>query len=514
MTALDLAIIILYFALLSLIGLYFSKRQTSRAEYFLGGRSMHWLLAAGSILATLLSTITYLNFPGEMIRYGVAYFSGLLILPFIPPLLNRLWIPILTRLPITSAYEYLEKRYDGSVRTLASLAFILRVLIWMGLVIYTASFAISEVTGWDLNTTIVAIGLVTTFYTTAGGIRTVIWTDNLQLMILFGGAVAIPVVVAVAIGSGPLAWWESFSMAGRAETPLFSLDLSLRTTVVAALLNIFCWEMCTQGADQMAVQRYLATPSRRAASKTVWMYTAGRLLLNGMLILCGLALFAFYLSRSGQPLPQFQQAIAGRADRVMLEFIVRELPAGVTGLLIAALLAAAMSSLSSGINSMSSIVVTDLLQRRGLLREETGGRLWVDKTIAMFGGLVGVVGAVGMSLAVERTDWNLLELTHRVNHIFVGPLAVLFFSGILWRRVGRHSTVVGFLCGTAISLYICFGREWFGLEKSISFLWVMPGSFLLGLAAALASSFFFRQPADPGLRELTYRGAAEAGTGA
>ena len=184
LTTLDVVVIVLYMALSSIIGIYFSRRQTSREEYLLGGRSMHWMLLGGSMMATLLSTISFLSVPGEMIRYGIAYMAGIIAMPLFVPVANQILLPVLRRLPITSAYEYLEKRFDVRFRSLASLIFVLRTIIWMGLIIYTCSFAIVEITSWNLYYTIVAIGLVTTFYTTTGGLRTVVWTDNLQLLIL------------------------------------------------------------------------------------------------------------------------------------------------------------------------------------------------------------------------------------------------------------------------------------------------------------------------------------------
>ena len=337
LTTLDLVVVVVYMALLSGIGIYFSRRQTSREEYLLGGRSMHWMLLGGSMMATLLSTITFLSVPGEMMRYGIAYLSGIIAMPLFVPVANRVLIPVLRRLPITSVYEYLEKRFDVSFRSLASFLFVLRTIIWMGLIIYTCSFAVAQITGWDLYFTIIATGLVTTFYTTAGGLRTVVWTDNLQLMILLGGALAIPVLIGFSLGSGPATWWQTFSEAGRTEIQTFSWDLTVRITVVGIVMGNFFWNICTLGGDQVAVQRYLSCPDLSAARKSVWMFAGFNFAVMLALLFCGLSLFAFYASQSSAPVQAFQEEIAARADRVMPIFIVEELPAGVSGLLLAAL---------------------------------------------------------------------------------------------------------------------------------------------------------------------------------
>lgn len=451
LTGLDLTVIVAYLASISLLGLYFSRRQVSREEYLLGGRRIHWLPAAGSVVATLLSTLTFLSVPGEMIRYGVAYFTGLLGLPLAIPAVTRILLPKLMSLGITSMYEYLEQRYDAGLRRLAAGVFTLRTLVWMALVVYSCSLAVAEMTGWDLCGTIAVTGLVTTFYAAAGGLRTVIWTDNLQLLVLAGGAVAIPISVWTRTGVSPSGWWELFSSAGRTEIQLFSFDLTVRLTVVGAMLSQFFWSACTQGSDQVAVQRYLATPSLRAARRTAWAYLALNLTVVALLAVCGLALFAFYYQSSGLPPAEFQREFAPRADSLMPRFILEELAAGVSGLLLAALLAAAMSSLSSGINFVAAVSLAALTA-------------W----------------------AVRRTDWNLIDLSQRLNHIFVGPLAVLFFAGLLLPGVGVGAALAGFLIGTLWSVLVAFGSGWLGLAQPISFTWLVPGSFAAGLATAAA----------------------------
>jgi SSS family solute:Na+ symporter len=492
LTGLDLAVIAAYMAALSAIGVYFGRRQDSREEYLLGGRRIHWLLAGGSVVATLLSTLTYLAVPGEMIRYGLAYFTGLAGLPLAIPVVTRLLLPRLMALRITSMYEYLERRYSPAVRTLAAAIFTLRTLVWMGLIIYSCSLAVAEMSGWNLYWTIAVTGLVTTFYASAGGLRTVIWTDNLQLAVLMGGALAIPLSIAARTAAGPLRWWELFAAAGHTRIEFFRFDLTVRLTVVGAMLSQFFWSACTQGSDQVAVQRYLATPSLAAAKRSAWVYLAINLTLVALLALCGLALFAFYFERSGLSVAAFQSQIAPVADSLMPRFIVEELPPGISGLLLAALLAAAMSSLSSGINSVAAVVSSDLLGRRGA----HGGSLALAKGVSAAAGLLAVVLAAVTAWAVSRTEWNLIDLSQRLNHIFVGPLAVLFFAGILFARVDVWAGLAGFVIGTGWSLLVAFGSGWLGLAEPISFTWLVPGSFVAGLAAALGAAKFSCKSVD------------------
>ena len=504
LSSLDAAVIVLYLASLSLIAVFFYRRQTSRSEYFLGGRKMHWILIGGSVEITLVSAVTYLSTPGEMIRHGIAYFTSILVLVFAVPIVNRLLIPVIVGQSITSAYEYLEKRFGLGIRSMASLVFVIKTLTWMGIVIYATGFAFAEVTGWDLLSVIIVVGVFTTLYTTAGGLRTVVWTDNLQLLILSVGAVTVPIFVAFAIDSGPIGWWETFSQAGRTQIRLFSFDFTERLTIVGILISNFLWNICINGGDQMALQRYLSTPSVRDAQRAVWVSTISRVFVMGALVVCGLALFSFYYSRSDLGIQEFQSQIAARADKVLPNFIANELPAGFSGLLLASMLAAGMSSLSSGINSISGVVVSDLFERFQLLQKHLGS-LWLDRSIALVAGVVGVATAVGIAIAMQRIDWNLLEMTARLNQIFMGPLAILFFSGSIFPRVGQASIGLAFAISTFVSLFICFGKEWFGLEKSISFIWTIPSSFLLGMLAAVALSYVFTPPARRRLKDLILR---------
>ena len=492
---LDFVVVFCYFGVLALVGIYFSKRQTSRSEYFLGGRQTHWALAGGSLLATVFSSISYLSVPGEMIRYGVGNFTGYLALPLVVPFVSRTVLPVIKRLPITSAYEYLERRFDVSVRSISACAFIVRTLLWMGLVIYMTSFAVVEMSGWNVYVTILVTGVLTALYTSVGGMRTVIWTDNFQMLILFGGAIAIPVLIGVLLGSGPATWWQTFSQTGRADVQFFSWDPTVRITVVGTFLNVFFWNACTQGSDQLAVQRLLSTPSLESARRTLWFYTGASLVLPVFLALCGMGLFVFYSEQSDLPIQAFHSQLTTEADRLMPRFIVEVLPSGFSGLLLAALLAAAMSSLSSGINSISSVISSDFVERFGWGGKRTES-LRLEKVIAFVAGLVGVGVAIGIMTATRHTDWNLTELTSRVNHIFVGPIAALFFAGVLFRRVRKRSALLGFAVGVCTSLYICFGKEWFGLERSISFVWVIVASFVFGFAAIALASHFDRGPGD------------------
>ncbi len=498
----DVVVLIGYLLGLSGIGAFFSRRQRSPEEYFLAGRRMPWFIVGISLAATLISTATYVSVPGEMIRYGIGFFSALLAYPLVIPVVTRVVIPTLTRLRLRSVYEYLEQRYDGSVRSLGAFAFILSRLVWTGLILYTASFAVSTMTGISVVAIILVIGVVTIFYTMLGGLRAVIWTDALQFAIMIGGVLAIPLVVWIRTQTGPDIWWRIFSQAGRTHVEVFSFDPTVRVTIGGMWLAIFFWNLCTYGADQIAVQRYLSTPTTEAACRSLWISTLGTIVLVGLLMFCGVALFAFSYMRSGTSLIAFQAEIAREADRVFPRFIVQELPEGISGLLMAAVLAAAMSSLSSGINAIAQVIVTDGLERFGQ-RAPSGSGVKRERTLAGIVGMFGIGIALVLATAVRTTGWNLVELMERVNHLLVGPLGVLVFGGLLFSRVGRAAASIGFVLALTTSLVVSFGKEFLGLSRSLSFMWIIPGSFLVGLLSAFALSFLFPPPDRTRLIGLT-----------
>jgi SSS family solute:Na+ symporter len=260
----------------------------------------------------------------------------------------------------------------------------------------------------------------------------VIWTDNLQLWILLGGGLAIPIYV----GAG----------------------------------------------HRIGSPRRCSTPSVRDARRSAWVHALFKMVFTLCLVLCALALFACYAHQSSQPIQAFQQEIAEPADRVMPKFIAEVLPQGVSGLLLAALLAAATSSLSSAIDSISSVVSIDFLARFSL--RASPDHLRVDKSVSVIAGAISILTGLSIAAALKRADWNLVEITNGVNTVLVGPMGALFFAGMLFRRVGSGAAMAGFLVGAFMSVFTSFGKEWFGLARSISFVWVVPSRLVFGLAAA------------------------------
>ena len=270
MTPLDWIVIALYALGMLAVGWYYARRTSTTDDYLLGGRTMSPWKVGLSLFATLLSTLTYLALPGEMIKYGPMVLSQLVSMPFVALVVGWLLIPFIMRLRVTSAYEILETRFGLSVRLVGSSMFLTLRLFWMSLVIYaTANTVLVPILGLKPSAVpwiCVALGLVTVAYTSLGGLRAVVLTDVLQTLVMFGGALMVLIVITVELG-GVGQWWPR-QWPAHWQPPVFWYDPQVRFTFVGGFLSMFTWHICTAGSDQMAIQRYLATRDARAARRT------------------------------------------------------------------------------------------------------------------------------------------------------------------------------------------------------------------------------------------------------
>ena len=405
MTYLDWGVIAVYAVGMLAVGWYYARRTSTTDDYLLGGRNMSPWRVGLSLFASLLSTITYLGIPGEMIKYGPMALAQLIAIPFIALVVGWLLIPFIMRQRVTSAYEILETRLGLSVRILGSCFFLTLRLFWMSLVIFApANVVLVPVLELDASAVpwiCIALGLVTVMYTSMGGLRAVVLTDVIQTAILFGGAVLMVILITVELG-GVGQWWPT-EWPSHWQRPVFWYDPGVRFTFVGAALSYFTWFVCTAGSDQMAIQRYLATRDAPAARRMFNMALMANVLLWPILAAGGLTLLAYFQARPETLAPG--QAVLEDADKLLPVFIVRRLPQGISGIVIAGVLAAAMSSLSSGLNSACSVITTDFVDR--FSRKQTGSedsRVRLAKYISF---MIGVV-VVALGTLIGQIEGNIL----------------------------------------------------------------------------------------------------------
>ncbi len=472
MTSLDWVVIAAYAAGMLAVGWRCAKRTNTTDDYLLGGRNMSPSKVGLSLFASLLSTITYLAVPGEMIKYGPMVLAQLAALPFIALIVGWLLIPAIMRLRVTSAYEILETRLGLSVRLLGSCFFLILRLFWMSLVMFaTADVVLVPALGLDASAVpwiCIALGLVTVLYTSMGGLRAVVATDVIQTAILMGGAVLVVTLITAELG-GVGQWWPQ-EWPAHWQRPVFWYDPAVRFTFVGAALSYFTFFVSTAGSDQMAIQRYLATRDAPAARRMFFTALMGNLVLWPFLAAVGLTLLAYFQSRP-------EMLAAGRtaledADKLLAMHIVRGLPAGVSGLVIAGLLAAAMSSLSSGLNSSCSVVTTDFIDRFSRKRKSSeDSRVRLAKYVSLAIGVA--VAAVGT--LIGRIEGNILELCYKIATLLAPPLFLLFFMAMFVPWAAAFGTHVGTACSVAVAVGVAY-YEILGL----TFQWMMPASFAAG----------------------------------
>gem|GEM_PF-67481 len=465
---LDWVIIGLYGALMLGVGWYYSRRQTSTEEYFLAGRSMNSWLVGISIFATLLSTISYLGAPGEIVKHGPVILFGLLILPLVYAVAGYFLIPHIMRLHITSAYEILETRLGPAVRTLGAVIFILTRLVWMAFLIYLAAKLMVEMLNWRpaaIPWVIVVAGVVAVLYTAMGGLRAVVVTDLLQFIILMGGALLTLLLITLQMrgfGWFPTEWalhWD--------RQPLFSWNPGTRVTVVGSLLATFSWWICTAGSDQVAIQRYLATRDVAGARRSLLVSLIANVVVVITLYLVGFALLGFFTANP-HLIPDGKNLIRD-ADFLFPQYIANCLPIGLAGLVVAAMFAAAMSSLDSGINSIVTVVSRDFFERfrRPGDRDSTDA----DRTLHFAKWLVVGIGVfvVLISSVIDKVPGNITEVTNKTNGLFVAPLFGLFVMAFFFRRPTAFGAVVGAVYGFLVAVIFAYWDKITGAAHSLSF---------------------------------------------
>ncbi|RIK78577.1 MAG: sodium-coupled permease [Planctomycetota bacterium] len=491
MATIDWLIIAGYLAAMLAIGLYYGAQTKSAEDYLLGGRRMGAVSVGLSLFAAILSTISCLAAPGEMIQHGPMVFSDVLVYPLVYAIVGWLLIPVFIRLQVTTAYEVLETRFGLGVRLLGSLLFLTLRLVWMSVIVYaTTSKVLIPLSGLPASWTPAAclvIGAVTVAYTSIGGLRAVVVTDVIQESILLGGILLALVLISLDLG-GAAAWWPNHWMP---HWDKFSLAVSSETrmTVPMAMLTGLLWWICTAGSDQIAIQRYLATRDSATARRALAISLAASFLSALLLGTLGLALLAYF--RANPSLLASDMSVQRNGDKLFARFIAIGLPRGVTGLVIAGLLATAMSSLSSGINSACSVVSVDLLDR--LRPAPNGSRDAVRRNKAISWALGGLV--VVLSTAVGEVEGNLLEVSFKAANLLVAPLFLLVFFALFVPWSTRLGAVTAVAASTVLAVGVAY-FEWFGM----SFIWIMPMSLAAGLAGGIVVSLgqaCLARPAEP-----------------
>jgi len=481
---LDWIIIVAYAFILIGIGVYYSKRTQTSDDYLLGGRKVNPIATGISLIATTLSVITFLMIPGETIKYGPGYpIFKILILPIAFVFVGYFIIPFIMRQRITSAYELLEKPLGKGVKLTASIVFILVRFLWMGLLIFLSSKVIIDIMDWDpkyITTIGYVVGVITIIYCTMGGFRAVVTTDVIQFVLLFLGASLTLVFITLRMG-GIMEWMPTIWEPHWDKIVLFSLDPRIRITAIGVLAFNLVWWICTTGSDQMAIQRFISTKDTKAARRSFLTTMLASIFSFTVLTFVGFALLRYY-QENPNILPEGKNVI-DNADYIFPHFIANLLPIGVTGLVIAGLLSAVMSSLSSGINSVTTVITSDIspfFRKHDATEKEN---ITFEKYVSAGVGLL----AVFLSSINSSIPGNILELTGKTSNLFVAPLFNLFFMAFFVRFATPLGTIIGTIYGLTSAVLIGFWDIFTG-NPGWSFMWIMPFSLVISILFSVVFS--------------------------
>lgn len=497
-----------YLAGIVVLGAWFSRRQASTDDYFLGGRRFHWFPVALSMFAALFSATSYVAAPGEAFNHGMTLFLKSAAVLLGVPLAVVLFVRFFRRLSLTTAYEYLERRFDLKVRLTASFLFLLLRSFWLGVTLFASAVALEPVAGWPIWFSVVLVGVVATIYTTLGGMKSVIWIDAIQFVILSGGIVLVLATLTWGPSQSLLGIWKYGQEQGHAlnrlgEASFYSFDPFVRYSFWAIIISAVFTKLSLAGADQISIQRYLSTRSERDASRSLVWGTALGVPVMFLFYYSGLGLLWFYNTHPERALPNMT------GDHALPHYIATELPPGMGGMLIAAILAAAMSTVDSGLNSLATCSVADFYGRVFQPKASESRKLAVARVLTMVWGGLSIASAALMIwlYGAQRGQNPLIFVSEVTLGLFGGILLGIFLLGILTRRANAFGALTGALTGLVAAVAITapyYFRELPPGSPRLSFLWINIAGCLVTVAVGYGASYLSPPPLPRQIAENTF----------
>ena len=599
-TIIDYSVLAAYLLLMILIGGYFSRQQRTSKDFFLAGRSMGWFPVGLSLMATLLSALSYTGIPGEAYKVGLNFVLYVIGIWLTVPVMLVVVMPLYHRLNIYSVYEYLEFRFNLGVRFMGSAIFIVWRLLWLGGVLFAPVKVVVVATGMNemqQALLIVVLGAVSTGYTYLGGMKAVIWTDVIQTAVMVGGIAMIVGTVWINLDGGAARVWEVAGQLERTESlptqvPEGESFWSQEWLLWSMLPHAFLASLSFYIADQITAQRFLTTKSLGDAKRSFILNSVSASFMVGALTYVGLAMLAFYQEnhqemrpywtltmaedpsggkslidpRTGKPYidkttditAELEDLITAGAildpnrdvplhsaeqvtdpatgaividrlakqdqktgelliqrgyDELMPNYIANFLPSGVAGLIFAALLAASMSSMDSGLNSISTLAIADFYRRlewgRGALASWRGKEIdqldevdefWLGRRLVL---VIGVAATL-FSLWVSRLE-NIFTIMISVCNTFGAPLLAVFFLGMFTRRTNAEGAMASMIVGLPMTIWLAFGHDWgiWPFATKLDAVWAVTFGVLGTMTLGYGLSFVMGRPkSDDELRGL------------
>lgn len=440
---LDLAIMLLYMAIMAWVGLHFSRKQTSTETYFVARRSIPWWAMGFSIVSTLITSVTFVAYPGSSYAGDWSLLvPGFMLLGTLA-IVGAVIVPFYRHVVGMSAYEYFGKRFGRPTRMYGSFAFTLAHFSKMGFIFYLLALTINSMTAWNMDALIVGVGAVTLFYTLIGGLEAVIWTDVIQGFVLWIGVIVALSYLLLLPAAGPAAVFATAAANHKFSLGSLAPDFSSQHTLWVLILYGFFWYLQKYTADQTVVQRYLVAKTDRAAIRGVTLGASLCVPVWTLFMLIGTCTWAYFRLTS-EHLP----AYITKGDQVFPYFLTMHLPSGMAGLFMASLMGAAMSGLASDLNCIGVVGVEDFYR---VFRPDAGEaqRLKAGKWIIAVSGIL----CIAVALVLAHVNGSALSMWFSASAIASGGLAGLFALAFLTRRATRGGVYVGIVATVAFTAW-------------------------------------------------------------
>ena len=516
-------------------GLWRSRRTSTTEQYLLAAREMPWYAMALSIMATQASAITFISTTGQAYADGMRFLQMYLGLPLAMILISATAVPIFHRARVYTAYEYLEQRFDVKTRTLVSIVFLIQRGLGAGVALYAPAIVLTVIFGWPDYVTTAIMGVLVVVYTTLGGIRAVTWTDFQQMLIMMAGLIA-ALISAVWLMPPEVSFLDAVKVAGvagRLNALVTSFSWSDQYNLFSGLLGGMFLALAYFGCDQSQVQRYLTGRSIAQSRLSLLFNAIAKLPMQFLILFTGTMVFVFYIyvkppvifhpgemqkvERSADASLiqqrfdqawQARRAAAGRDDAaflqaqadidgirkqtgaandtnfIFLSFVTRYLPAGLVGLVMASIFAAAMSTISAEVNSLATVSVIDIYKRHFAPDASDRQYLWASRIFTALWGVYAVFAA-----GFGRSLGSLIEAVNMVGSFFYGSLLGAFILAFYVPRVGANAAFLAILIGEAAVVTV-------HLTWKVAFLWYnVIGAVAVVLAGVLLSFVLPRNPA-------------------
>ncbi len=515
-TTIDAVIALVYVLSIIGIGVYLYNKQKSTKDFLLAGRSMGWFSIGLTLMATLTSAVGYMAYPAGAFKYGLIMLWMAMAIPISYPLVVYVFMPFYHRLRVYTAYEYLERRFNTNVRALASAIFILWRLTWMAAVVYVPSMVLNVVTNGKipLIPSILILGIITTITTALGGMKATMWSNVIHSFVMFAGMILAVILIFTSVPGGFSEVWSTLLAAGKtsmtAKIPGFEnagffgqikLYLVTDITVVSLIITYSVQKMGNYCVDQAMVQSYLTAKSLSESRKGFFTNAVAYLLYILLVTFIGAGLFAVASHLN------FPKGLG--IDKIFPYFIANVMPVGVTGLMIAAIYGASMSSLNSGINSSIAAILNDFygryilkvynLEEGEVSVEENARRLKIARYSTLVLGAIITVGACFVGQM-----GNIFIYSQKLINMFTGPLFGVFVLAMFSKRANPTGALVAGFIGFVIGSVLVFAKRW-GIDSlAVGVLWPAALSFFATLVLGYGLSLIIGKNSE-GALEYTWR---------